>query len=164
MIRGVVLAVALAAAFCDLRWRRIPNWLTGPAVMMGVGLNAWLGGWTGACGALQGLGLALLIHLPLFALRALGGGDVKLMAAIGSLVGPGAFLVIFVLNAVLGGVVALVVAVTKGRLARTLSNVGLILSSLSKGSAPEMTLDSVGRMAIPRGAVAAMAVGLWLLL
>lgn len=156
--------LAVLAAVFDLRERRIPNWLTVSGVVAGLALQAWLGGLPGLGQAGLGLGLALLIHLPLFALRALGGGDVKLMAAIGALAGPKDFVVIFVFNALLGGALALAVVIGKGRLRQTAANLGAILGSFGKLEAPPVTLESTGRLALPRGAIAAMAVALWLLL
>ena len=72
----------------DVRYRRIPNWLTAIGVLLGLGLNTFLyQGWPGLRFSLMGLGLAFGIYFGLYAVRAMGAGDVKLMAAIGALVG-----------------------------------------------------------------------------
>ena len=65
--------------------------------------------------ALLGTGLALLVYIPLFALRAVGGGDVKLMAAVGSMAGPKAWIAIFLITAIAGGVIAMVLIVGEGQ-------------------------------------------------
>ncbi len=69
LIEAVVVAIVLIAAILDLRSRRIPNWLTLPGVLVGISLNTALSGTPGLISALKGMGLALLIYLPLFALR-----------------------------------------------------------------------------------------------
>lgn len=79
-----VLLVAGVAAIWDLRWRKIPRWLTVPAFILGLVYHARAGGFGSALGA-AGLGLAL--GLVLVQLRAFGGGDAKLLAAMGALLG-----------------------------------------------------------------------------
>ena len=61
-------------------------------------------------------------YLLLYSLRAMGAGDVKLMAAVGAMVGPGHWLLIFMASAVAGGVLALLCVLWKGRLKTTLWN------------------------------------------
>ena len=56
--------------------------------VVGIALNTWLAGWPGTQQSLMGFGLAALVYVPLFILRAMGGGDVKLMAAAGAIIGP----------------------------------------------------------------------------
>ena len=80
-------AVTLVAALTDMRSRRIPNWLCATGVVLGFALNAWLYGWAGVGSAGKGFGLALLFYVPLFALRAMGGGDVKLAGVLGLYLG-----------------------------------------------------------------------------
>jgi prepilin peptidase CpaA len=72
----------------------------------------------------------------LYLLRGIGAGDVKLMAAIGAVVGPANWLLIFVLTAFLGGLTALLLAASKNRLRQTFNNIGLILVRLRHGQAP----------------------------
>src|SRR5687767_2077545 len=84
---AAVAAVTLALA-TDLRARRIPNWLTGGSALVGLLAGFWLHGPPGGLSALTGglLGFALL--LPFYALGGVGAGDVKLLAALGTLIGP----------------------------------------------------------------------------
>jgi prepilin peptidase CpaA len=106
----VLLAPVVFAVVCDLRTREIPDWIP-------VGILAWaclatVAGlhevtWIGlAAGALLGLGPAAVV----FYLGGLGGGDVKLLAAIGAAVGPWTLLSIWAWMAVAGGVLALLAA------------------------------------------------------
>src|SRR5512139_2100091 len=89
VIQVVLAAVVIAAAVFDVRSRRIPNWLNLFGVVAGVLLNWFLNvdkyNWRSS---LMGLVLAFAIYFPLYLLRGMGAGDVKLMSAIGSLVGP----------------------------------------------------------------------------
>jgi prepilin peptidase CpaA len=140
-------ALAIVAAVFDFRTRRIPNWLTAAGIVCGFACQIWLFRWAGAREATLGAGVALLIYLPLFALRAVGGGDVKLMAAVGSIAGPKAWIAIFLVTALVGGAMALVLIACKGRLSRTLRNVGILLHELGHLRAPhrvEQELDVTG--------------------
>lgn len=118
----------LVATVVDIRTRRIPNALT--AAMAGVGIGLAASGasdvTTGAAAFGFALGLALM--LPGYALGATGAGDVKLMAAVGALVGPGLVVKAFLFTAVAGGVLALAVAVRRRRLALTLAGTARLMA------------------------------------
>src|SRR5271157_3131734 len=82
-VEVVLLIVLLAAAVFDVRYRRIPNWLTVGGAVLGIAMNAVIGPPLAGIGfALAGLGVAFGIYVLLYALRAMGAGDVKLMAAV----------------------------------------------------------------------------------
>ena len=109
LLIGLAIAL-LIAAITDIRARRIDNWLTG-AVALGAPLFWWASGlslWPGI--ALQ-FGVALIafaILAVLFAMRAMGGGDVKLLTALALWIEPVLFMQLIVLMALLGGVLTLV--------------------------------------------------------
>lgn len=126
----LVVLVAVAAGF-DLKSRRIPNWL----VLMGLiasfifqilfnssgsfsGFKAW------GLGLLVGFGL----FLPLYLLRAMGAGDVKLMAMVGAFLGPVSALGAVLMTLVVGGVLAIAVALWSGVLRHTLGNIRFVLT------------------------------------
>jgi prepilin peptidase CpaA len=150
----------------DYRWRLVPNWVTLPGVVLGIVLSFWtLGVWS----SLEGLGLALAIYGSLFLLRALGAGDVKLMAAVGAVVGPGPWLRIFLLTALCGGIAALVLILVRGRFRHTLWNTGLILASITRGQAPhklspELDVRTTAGMRLPHAVMIACGTVLYLLL
>jgi prepilin peptidase CpaA len=121
------LGVALTAAVTDVRGRRIPNWLTLPAIVAGVALNGALGGWHGVLASLEGLGLAFAVYLGLFLLRAVGAGDLKLMAALGAVLTPGTWFGVFVCTALCGGVLAGVMVLRTRRVAETAMNMAAIV-------------------------------------
>jgi len=115
----VVLILGLAAAvFTDVRTRRIPNWLTAAITGAGFGI-AFGGGAVTPAQAALGMIAGLLLMMPGHVIGATGAGDVKLMAAVGSVVGPEMVLRAFLYSAVAGGVFAIVVAAWRGRLAAT---------------------------------------------
>jgi prepilin peptidase CpaA len=133
----ILLAVILIpSAICDYRSRRVPNWITAPGLLAGIGMNVFLSGMEGLRLSLEGLGVAACIYGVLYVLRALGAGDAKLMMAVGAAVGPSHWLRIFLVTALLGGIVALTIVILRKRFARTLANLGTVLSSLIGGRAP----------------------------
>ena len=104
----IILAPLLVTAiYTDLRWSRIPNWLTFSAIGMGLLVQAWIGGLDGALFSLAGLGVGFGLFLLLYLFKAIGAGDVKLMAAIGSIVGPAGALSVSILSVLAGGLYAL---------------------------------------------------------
>jgi prepilin peptidase CpaA len=135
-IQFLLVIVAGAAAVYDLRERRVPNWLALAGVLMGVGANVAIHSLDGLWFSLAGAGLALVIYLPLYLVRAMGAGDAKLMAAVGALAGPSHWVRIFLCTAIVGALLALVLILKKGRARETLGNLGAILSSLAQGRAP----------------------------
>jgi len=115
---GLLAALAIAllvAAFTDLRSRHIGNWLTGgialaaPLFWWASGLPLWADPWTETSVASQlAVALAAFIVLAgLFALNAMGGGDVKLLAALALWIAPLLFLKLLIVMALVGGVLTL---------------------------------------------------------
>ncbi|MBI1899001.1 MAG: prepilin peptidase [Acidobacteria bacterium] len=165
VVRVLLAALTLAAAVTDWRSRRIPNWLVAPALAAGFAVNGILFGWGGLAEAAKGAGVAMLVYIPLYLIRAMGGGDVKLMLAVGSLAGPRHWLVIFVLTAILGGVIAILVLATRGAVRNALRNVWHIVASLvllraPYTSKPELDIADPKAITLPHGV--AIALGTWL--
>src|SRR5262252_6472258 len=174
---ALLLAVVLGAAVYDVLYRRIPNWLTVSGVVLGLILNSFLFqsaspsvfGFSGLFFALKGLFLAFGVYVVLYAMRAMGAGDVKLMAAVGAIVGWENWFGIFIITAILGGVLSLVLVVSKGRLQKTLFNVGFILSEMKSGRPAylkneELDVKSKKALGLPHGAVIALGCVLFLTL
>src|SRR5580704_14681428 len=132
---ALLLLVAIAAVY-DIRFRRIPNWLVLTGLLAGVVLNTLLLEWSGVRASLLGISLAFLIYFPLYLLRGMGAGDVKLMAAVGAIAGPLNWLGIMVLTALFGGVAAIVLVTAKGRVHKTFENIRMILLSARHLQAP----------------------------
>ena len=133
IVNIALVAVLAIASGADLRDRRIPNLVTFPAVGLGLVLNGVFFGFDGLRESGQGAGLGLAMLFGLFVLRWMGAGDVKLMAAVGALVGWERWFGIFFITALIGGVMALILVVARGRLKKTLFNVSFILSEMKSG-------------------------------
>jgi prepilin peptidase CpaA len=86
---ALLVVLLLPAMLFDIRQHRIPNWLTLPAWVIGIGLHAILGGWTGFLEAGAGWLVMFGLMFPFFLLGWMGAGDVKLMAGVGAIVGWG---------------------------------------------------------------------------
>ena len=106
VILATTLLFVTVCVLSDIRTRRIPNMLTGPAMLSGFALNLGLFGWSGAQASLYGFALAVLILIAPFAAGGVGGGDVKMMAAVGAFLGPHLLLLSLMIGIVLGGIFA----------------------------------------------------------
>src|SRR5688572_10880566 len=104
-----------AAAFIDLRTRRIPNLLTASMTAAGIGIAA-----AGLGASILGCLLGLAFMLPGHVFGKTGAGDVKLLAAAGALLGPSDTIYAFLNTAIAGGVLAVLVALRRRRLQQTL--------------------------------------------
>jgi prepilin peptidase CpaA len=161
-VEAVLLAVVLGAAVYDIRYRRIPNWLSAGGVLIGLVLNTFLyQGWPGLRLSLMGLGMGFGVYFLLYALRAMGAGDVKLMAAVGAMVGWQDWFATFLITAILGGAMALILVALRGRVKKTLWNVSFILNEMKSGrpaymGKEELDVRSPKALGLPHGAVIAV--------
>lgn len=121
-IAGGAVILCGAAAWCDLQYRRIPNALTLPAVVVALCLHAVMNGWSGFLLALGGMLVASALVLPGYALGFTGAGDVKLLAAVGALLALPAALYAALLSLVLGGVLSVLLSVWRRNLSGLLKN------------------------------------------
>jgi prepilin peptidase CpaA len=102
----VTFAVGCAAVAEDVAWRRISNWTSGAALIAGLLVHSAQQGWRGTFVAAAGAALGFAVFVVFYLLGGMGGGDVKLMAGFGSLLGPGAILQAAWIAAVAGGLMA----------------------------------------------------------
>lgn len=109
-----------AGAVIDMWTRRLPNSLTFGIAGLGLALAASQRSGVGLAEAAAGFGLGLLLMLPGHLVGATGAGDVKLFAALGTLLGVRGIVAAFFYTAIAGGVVALVVAAQRRRLQSTM--------------------------------------------
>ncbi len=108
---AVMLFTGLAFVW-DLRTRRIPNWLTVSSLLLALGFHLSIRGWSGLMFAASGFGAGFGILLVLWLIGGGGGGDVKLMGALGAWLGPATTLIVFVSSsllavAIFGGILAI---------------------------------------------------------
>lgn len=111
---------------------------------MGLSLRTATGGWAGLGIAAEGMLLGFGVYFIFYALHAMGAGDVKLMGAVGAIVGPANWMAVFTATAVAAGAGAIVVMVAKGRIRQTLWNVAYIVGELIRFRPPylrQSTLD-----------------------
>ena len=102
LLAGLTLGL-LAAAITDVRESRIPNWVTFSLAGFGIGVQCWEHGWGGLLFSLEGLMVGLACLLFFYVMGGMGAGDVKLLGAIGAILGPGQVLYVFAFTAILGG-------------------------------------------------------------
>ncbi len=167
LIKSSLALLVLTAAIYDFRFRRIPNWLTLSGLILGFGLNAFFFRGHGALAAGEGLLLATAVYLPLYLLRGMGAGDVKLMAAVGALAGPANWFVIFLATALVGGAAAAGFACLKRRFAETCCNVCFLLKDLVQLRAPHRTNPALDfrnsdSLRMPHGVLIALGSGAFL--
>lgn len=160
---AVILLVCLvsAAGISDLRTRRIPNWLTLSGVLAGLAMNSFLFGFNGLGQSAAGLGLAFGVYIMLYTLRAMGAGDVKLMAGVGAIVGPADWFGIFLITSVIGGISALALILWRKRTRKTFANVQFILGEMihmrpAYMSREELSVNSPTAVTMPHGTVIAL--------
>ncbi len=108
------LAIALWIAWGDLRTYRIPNYLTFSTALAGLVFQIAFYGLSGLGNGLLGLVLGFFLLFPVYLLGGMGAGDVKALAALGTWLGPGLTLMLFLYMAMAGGVLALGVLIYKG--------------------------------------------------
>jgi prepilin peptidase CpaA len=108
------------SAYVDIKTRRVPNPLTMSIAVLGVALAATGLSGVGTSNALLGFAVGLVFMLPGFLIGATGGGDVKLFAALGTMLGPRAIGFAFLYAVVAGGLLALAIALQRRRFRETL--------------------------------------------
>ena len=116
------------ACIWELRTRRIPNVLTFSSAACALLFHLVTGGWPAAAWSLGGYVLGAVLFFPMFALRGMGAGDVKLLAAVGAWVGPGQVAVAALATSIAGGVLGLAVALGYGYLRTAFSNLWMLLT------------------------------------
>ncbi len=155
-------ACASIGAACDVRTRRIPNWLTGSGILLGLLLHLILGGWRSMGGAVAGGLLAGTAFLLFYLAGGMGAGDVKLITAVCCLAGLGAVSGILLGTALLGGLFAIMLALLRHRLRETFANLGrLILHHGSAGLRPHSNLNLTNprMLRLPYGVAIAAGAG-----
>ncbi len=126
-VQIAAVALVLVACIPDLRTRRIPNALTFGAAVVALAFHVSTAGLPGLAASAGGWLLGVALFLPMFALRGMGAGDVKLLAAVGAWLGPSDVIWVALITSVAGGVIALVVASWHGYLRTAVTNISALL-------------------------------------
>ena len=128
-IHSVLFVGLIAAAISDVRSSRVPNVLTFPLALVGLGFHAFADSGNGVLFSLEGCGLGLVLLLGFYAYGGMGAGDVKLLAAVGALIGPYNVFLGFLVASLLGGLYAVAVMVWHLGVAKTAERIKIILVS-----------------------------------
>ena len=153
------LSVAAVGAVQDIRGGRIPNGLTYGGLLAALAARFLMAGWPGLQGGLIGALAGGGIFYLLFLVGGMGGGDVKLMAAVGAWAGTAQTVVVLIAAAIAGGVLAVGFMVFHRQVRLTLRNtVELIRHHLTSGFQPHPLLNirEPGTLRVPYGLAIAM--------
>jgi prepilin peptidase CpaA len=161
---GILMLLLAGAAISDYRVHRIPNWLLMSGAIFGVICNTALAPspYANILFPLAGLGLGLVLFLPLYLVRAMGAGDVKLLAMVGAFLGPGDTFRAALASMIVGGVLSIVFVLARGTARRMFHNLGSLfqvgLLSVAGGSKPNLRIGAdVSAGKLPYGV--AIAIG-----
>jgi prepilin peptidase CpaA len=155
MWEAYVLAFAVTAAVADLLWRRIPFGLTATGVVSGLAYHLVLGDFLSSIAAATvgfGVGLAL------FQLRAVGGGDVKLITALGAMLAWESWLQAVYISLMAAAVMAIIGVIRRRLLIQTLVNIVTLIQHVrERGLRPHETINvsNPALVRVPFGAAAA---------
>ncbi len=152
-LAAATLCSLLGAAF-DLRSRRIPNFITGPALLTGLLLHGAFDGWRGLGTSLAAGLLCGVIFLVFYLGGGMGAGDVKLITAVGCLAGLADSPYLLILTSLAGGAMAVLLALLRGQLKQTLFNVGALASYHAQEGLtphPELNVLNASTLRLPYG-------------
>jgi len=147
-----LLPLALVVTYYDVRYRRIPNTFVLATLATGLAVNAFDNGLSGAVASVGGCVLAFTLMFMLHVFGAMGAGDVKLFAAIGSVVGSSLVLPTFFVVVLTGGVLGVVTMFRAGAARTTLQNILMLIVGLLPGwKMPRLAVPADRRKTIPYG-------------
>jgi prepilin peptidase CpaA len=142
LVLATVTCGAGTGAAIDLWTRRVPNPLTVLLAASGVAFAAFGVSGITVTASFAGFALGLALMLPGHLFGAMGAGDVKLFAALGALIGPAPIATAFVYTALAGGVMAIVIAIRRRRLHRTLNGAAQLVASAGNTAAITRAIES----------------------
>jgi prepilin peptidase CpaA len=156
MWNAVVVSFALTAGAGDARWRKIPRALTTAGLLAGLAFHIYSGGfWSSLAACL----IAFALGLTLFQLGAIGGGDVKLITALGAMLGLKQWLIAMEIAILVAAAIALFQALRRGLLRQTLRNILETLKWLVARGAqahPVINVTNAAMLRAPFGVAAAL--------
>jgi prepilin peptidase CpaA len=133
---------AIAGSVFDIKSRRIPNFITFPALFLGLLMHLLLGGWTQMLSAFAAGIICGAVFLVFYLAGGMGAGDVKLILAVGCIAGMPHIGYLLALTAISGGAMAIGLAMARGQLKQTVTNVLTLTSHhASQGLRPHPELN-----------------------
>ena len=150
VVNGCLLAAVAAAAVIDLLTGKVPNWLTYPAVVVGLAVSAVSDGWSGLGSSAAGLAVGFVPLFVFYRMGAgLGGGDVKLMGSVGALRGWPFIVVAMFYSFIVAAVMGIVLMVWRGQTQATLRRIGRTLKSVALPGATIVSPSSPESIQVP---------------
>ncbi|HOB75040.1 MAG TPA: A24 family peptidase [Phycisphaerae bacterium] len=131
---AVMVPGILWASWIDYKERRVPNWLNAAIALAGFAAQAYFNGLSGVGMGALGLAVGFAVLIVPWLMHGMGAGDVKLMMAIGVWLGPWLTFLSFCVGAVVGGVIAVVMILSTGRLWQAYGNLATIVDKCSSTS------------------------------
>lgn len=159
MLLDILLFLLLiVASFTDIRSHKIYNWSTFPAIVLGLGFNMSLLGCSGLKESLLGLGVGFIMLFIFYLGGMIGGGDVKLLAAVGALKGPSLVFWGGLYGAALGGLIALLSLIWRKKLFSGLKHIFHLLLGFLIPHLKPLPLERKGSPLLPYGLFIALGV------
>lgn len=121
-LSSAAFAIGLLGGVHDLLTRRIPNWLTFPAMIAGLAAQLWFAGWAGLLSGVLGVAVGFALFFPIYASSYMGAGDVKLQMAVGAWMGWWLCLYVAFGAVMIGGAYALIEVIFRGRFTAVFRN------------------------------------------
>lgn len=130
LMLAIIIPAALLASWKDYREHRVPNWLNAAIAATGLAAQTAYHGWAGLQNAAAGMLLAFGLLVIFWAIKGMGAGDVKFMAAIGTWLGPHLTVSAVAVGGIAGGVLAVGIIVARRRWGETLSNFRILATKV----------------------------------
>ncbi len=124
---ALLVPAMLFASWNDYRRHRVPNLLNALVLMSGLAVQSALFGWSGLANGLMGAGVGFAMLIVLWAMRAMGAGDVKFMAAVGAWLGPWLTFQSVLAGGLIGGVMAIGMIAYQRSWLQTYLNLGVVM-------------------------------------
>lgn len=151
-----LLLALIISTVTDIFSRRIPNYVTFSLMATALLTHGLISGWDGIIFSLKGLGCGFILLLLPYLLGGMGAADVKLMASVGSVLGTIHTLYTFVIIALLGGLVAIIMLLARKDFLPAMKRIGYALTAFIGGvgaTALRVAPATLKQQGIPYGAV-----------
>lgn len=126
LLLSIILIVAVVK---DVRFRKIPNWLTFPSMALSIVYHSITNGFSGLLFSFAGLGIGIALLIVPYLMGGIGAGDAKLMGVVGSFLGPKGVFLAFLITAIIGGVYAVLLLARYGLVRVTVQRYLFIIRS-----------------------------------